>query len=111
MRDLNSSMMSKIKNAVVRGGKAKHWGRFFDFSPEQYRMHFETQFSGDMNWSNHGKLWQIDHIIPCASLPWDHIGDENYKKLWNYANLRPLLRSQNAAKSSKHDNKKHFLKK
>jgi hypothetical protein len=109
-RDMNASIFSKLRNAIIRSAKTKHWSRFFSESPEDYKNHIENQFSDDMNWSNHGSLWHIDHIIPCAALPWDSIEDDNYKKLWHTSNLRPCRIQENLSKGSKHDNKKFFTK-
>ena len=39
----------------------------FDYlccSIEEYIEYIESQFTGDMSWSNYGIIWQIDHILP-----------------------------------------------
>jgi hypothetical protein len=35
-------------------------------SIEELKLYLEQQFKPDMTWENHGILWEIDHIKPCA---------------------------------------------
>ena len=56
---------------------------------------------------NHGpydkkrRTWQIDHIIPQSSLPFDSFEHPNFKKCWALENLRPLEAMKNIKKSNK----------
>jgi hypothetical protein len=54
-----------------------------------------------MNWSNYGKLWHIDHIIPCAS--WDFKNSFDVYCCWNYRNLQPLHIYENKSKKNKYN--------
>lgn len=63
------------------------------------RKHIEKQFSNGMNWQNHGKLWEIDHITPISSF--DLTEKEEQKKAFNYTNLQPLIKWDNRSKGSK----------
>lgn len=63
------------------------------------RAYLEARFSGGMDWSNYGKMWEIDHIIPCAAF--DLTRPDNQRACFSYTNLRPLLRSENRRKHSK----------
>jgi hypothetical protein len=85
---------------------------------EEYIVHMEALFvhpdnlfNGKpwMNWENQGRYikeewddnnfltwkWQIDHIIPHADLPYTSMEDDNFKKAWSLANIRPLSAKQN----------------
>jgi hypothetical protein len=65
----------------------------------ELRAHLESLFTTDMNWSNYGKYWQIDHIIPVSIFNDDApVGIVN-----SLANLRPLFKSENNKKSNKLD--------
>lgn len=33
----------------------------------QLQCHLEKQFLDGMTWNNYGRMWHIDHIIPCSS--------------------------------------------
>lgn len=61
--------------------------------------HIESQFEPWMSWSNHGKLWHIDHIVPVAKF----LDDGNFDPAIVNAlsNLRPLCAKENMRKGSK----------
>lgn len=45
------------------------------------------------NWNNDNAstwVWHIDHIIPHSTLSYTSMNDENFRKCWSLANLRPL---------------------
>lgn len=54
-----------------------------------YKRYLEHHFEGDMAWENHGKLWQIDHIVPCYKF--DMINEKQQRECFNYKNTRPIL--------------------
>jgi len=56
---------------------------------EQAVEYLEKQFLPEMNWNNHGKIWEIDHIKPCASYNLEN--PEEQKECFNYKNLQPLF--------------------
>lgn len=56
----------------------------------------ETNFIGDMTWENQGKLWHIDHVIPCKMF---NLEDENQQRIcFNWSNMRPLYALENLKK-------------
>jgi len=66
---------------------------------EQCKQHIEQQFRPEMNWSNHGSYWEIDHIIPCDVY---NLEDEDQQKqCFHYTNLQPLTISENRSKKNK----------
>jgi len=56
---------------------------------EQAVEHLERLFLPEMSWNNHGKVWEIDHIRPCASYNLEVL--EEQKECFNYKNLQPLF--------------------
>jgi Zn ribbon nucleic-acid-binding protein len=68
-------------------------------SVEQCKYHIEQQFKPEMNWSNHGSYWEIDHIIPCDLFDLTDI--EQQKQCFYYTNLQPLTVSENRSKKNK----------
>jgi Zn ribbon nucleic-acid-binding protein len=68
-------------------------------SIEQCKYHIESQFKPEMNWSNHGSYWEIDHIIPCNSF--DLIDIEQQKQCFYYTNLQPLTIYENRSKKNR----------
>jgi hypothetical protein len=64
------------------------------------RRHIENQFSGDMSWTNRGKVWHVDHIIPISL--YENKNDANH-----YSNLRPMLAKINISRGNRI--KGHFV--
>ena len=63
---------------------------------EQVRNHLEKQFTSNMNWSNHGTYWHIDHIIPISYFD---LEDKTEQKIaFHYGNMQPLTVSDNLTK-------------
>ncbi len=67
------------------------------YTPEQLKQRMEYQFTPDMNWSNYGTYWEIDHKKPIAKFNVQtppHIANA-------LCNLQPLPVSINRQKSDK----------
>ena len=60
---------------------------------------FDFNFSSEMNWSNRGVYWHIDHITPCDSFDLEQ--QSEIYKCYNWTNLRPLEKTENIRKSNK----------
>ena len=64
------------------------------------KRHIETQFEGDMAWSNYGSDWQIDHVVPCNAFD---LSDETQRRTcFHHSNLQPLTPAQNHAKGAEY---------
>lgn len=68
-------------------------------SIDEYKIFLENQFKPDMTWENHGKLWEIDHIIPCSKFDLTNL--EQQKQCFNYINTQPLYKSENRSKGDR----------
>lgn len=75
--------------------KSKKFNQYIGCTPEVLFKHLESQFLADMNWTNHGKLWNIDHIIPITAAK----SAEHLAQLSHYKNLQPLYKIDNLIKS------------
>jgi len=61
--------------------------------------HLESTFKPGMTKENHGKVWHMDHILPCVSF---NLNDPNeQKKCFHYTNLQALFVHENLSKGSK----------
>ena len=78
--------------------------KFLSYTNLDAKKYIEKQFENGMTGENHGTVWQIDHIDPLAHLAYLGESDENFKKAWSLKNLQPLMRSDNASKSSIFEN-------
>lgn len=109
---LRINVSCAIAGALKRKGASKQGKsilNYLSYSFEDLKNHLESLFEPWMNWSNWGLYnatswdddnsvtwtWQIDHIIPQSDLLYLSLGDENFKKVWALANLRPLSAKQN----------------
>jgi len=64
---------------------------------DEFKQHLEKQFKPEMTWNNYGKVWEIDHIIPCFSFNLED--KEQQKQCFHYTNMRPLFKTTEKAKS------------
>jgi hypothetical protein len=64
---------------------------------EQLKYHIESQFKSEMNWSNHGIIWEVDHIKPISSF--NLMDVEEQKQCFNYMNMQPLFKTTEIAES------------
>lgn len=107
-REIQSVVSAIFRGCVVHKRNSKFWSNYFNYTPEEARKYLEKQFTEGLLWSNYNKIWEIDHIIPRAALPFNSVTDENFKKLWSLENLRPALLTDNRSKTSKYEDKKYF---
>lgn len=71
-------------------------------SLDEFKQHIKQQFLPEMTWDNHGKIWELDHIIPCSSF--DFSIEENLFKCFHFSNHQPLFTTTKIAKSFGYDN-------
>jgi hypothetical protein len=91
--------MSRRIRYELTSGKTKSTCDYIGCSIDYLKMYLESKFSSWMNWENYGKIWQIDHIIPCKS--WDFSKEFDNYCCWNYRNLQPLYITTNIIKKDK----------
>ncbi|AGC01926.1 intron encoded nuclease [Acanthamoeba polyphaga moumouvirus] len=61
----------------------------------------EFNFDENMNWTNYGSYWHMDHIKPCSSFNLDDILER--EKCFNWTNVAPMKASENESKHAKID--------
>jgi len=96
---LKENMSRRIRyelNTLLKGKKTKRTFEYLGCSIDELKKYLETKFTGNMSWDNYGKVWHIDHIIPCAS--WNLSDEFENNCCWNYRNLQPLYASENQSK-------------
>ena len=80
-------------NVRLKNYLKKKKGKTLDYigcNWETYINHLESQFTSKMTWSNHGKYWEVDHIIPLSK-----------GGTFHYTNTQPLTIQENRQKSNK----------
>lgn len=102
---LKCNIRSRILS-ILNSSKQHHTLDYLGYTMGELREHLEKQFKPDMNWDNHGTLWHIDHIRPCASFKFmNDDGTENFeavRECWKLDNLQPLYTLDNINKGSKY---------
>ena len=82
-----------------RAEKTKATFKLVGCTKEELRQHLASQFREGMTLENHGKVWHIDHIRPCASFD---LSDPNQAILcFHYSNLQPLFVDENRRKGDR----------
>ena len=77
---------------------------YLPYTMDVLKAHLESLWEPWMTWANYGALnplirtWQIDHVVPQASLPFDDFSHPNFLLCWSLTNLRPLESSKNIEK-------------
>lgn len=66
---------------------------------DDLKKHLENQFAKGMSWANHGRLWHIDHQIPCTKF--DLTKEEEVRRCFHFTNLQPLWARENLQKYNK----------
>ena len=64
---------------------------------EEFRNYIGKQFYPEMNWGNHGIVWEIDHIKECFRF--DLSKEEEVRECFHYTNMRPLFSTTEIAQS------------
>ncbi len=109
---LRTVVSSAINKALFKNNNSKNGKSCLEYLPysiEELKVHLEKQFDYWMRWDNYGSYkkgkwddndvstwtWQIDHIVPQASLPYLSMHENNFLRCWSLSNLRPLSSKQN----------------
>lgn len=84
-----------LRRYVIEGLLSSDYAPYFALDSKRMRNWFQMQFTEDMDWSNFGKKWQLDHIIPVVYF--DFAIKEEMKLCWNFTNLRvePIQQNKN----------------
>ena len=88
-------------NRMIRIAKTKKNTRRTEFflgtSFNDAKRRIESKFKKGMTWDNHGKVWEIDHIIPLSAFDFNR--EDNLKIANHISNLQPLFIFENRKKA------------
>lgn len=91
-----SRLRSVIKCRNI--SKQKTTIKYLGCSVQFFKRYIEVQFEKDMNWENHGKLWDIDHIIPIAY----ELSENDILSRFHWSNCQPMRRIYNLSKNNRY---------
>ena len=96
---LKINCRTRLYQALKGTAKSARTMELIGCNIEELWNHLESKFKPFMRKEDYGKLWQVDHIIPCASF--DLSDPEQQKKCFHYTNLQPLWTLENMKKGDK----------
>lgn len=88
-------LRTKLRRAMI-AGLTSSIEQLLACSLEEFRAHIASQFEAGMTWVNYGRVWELDHIEPCATF--NLLRPEEQAVCFHYRNLRPLFKRQNKIK-------------
>jgi len=91
------SVHDRLKNNLRRGRYTRRTEQINGLTQVQFMDWLSFNFKDNMCWSNYGSFWQFDLIIPASSF--DLTIEAQLLTCFNWNNIRPCLRSDNATKS------------
>ena len=75
-----------FRRYILEKQSTRQYAPFMGLDIETYRNYIELQFTGGLSWSNFGKSWQFEHIIPMSFF--DFSNHEDMALCWNFINIR-----------------------
>lgn len=98
-RKLAENFRSRICGVLKRAGTTKTDTSFsfLGCTANFFKDFLEHQFTPEMNWSNYGTYWVVDHVIPIASFQIQN--PDHLRNAFHYSNCRPLVDEDNSAKN------------
>jgi hypothetical protein len=95
---IKRNLRRRIHHVVKDNYKSAHTFDLIGCSPEEFKLHIESQFTEGMSWDNYGQYgWHIDHIIPCYKF--DLSCPEQQKQCFHFTNQRPLWAKDNLSRT------------
>jgi len=95
------ALRTRLRSALKRKSKSGHTLELLGCTIPELKKHLESLFLEGMTWSNYGKVWHIDHIIP-ISYPGESLVDPEWQRiLCSYKNLQPMFAKENMSKNNK----------
>jgi len=92
-------LRTRVWAALRRNVKSACTLELLGTTPDQLRMHLETQFRPGMTWENYGPVWHVDHRKPCASF--DFTDPAQQRECFHFSNLQPLFATENLSKGNR----------
>jgi hypothetical protein len=94
---IKDNLRSRFYNAITNQFKIQSIIDLLDCSVDELKHYLESLFKPEMTWENHGKIWEIDHIIPCSKF--NLTEEKQQKECFHYTNLQPLFKTTKIAES------------
>jgi hypothetical protein len=93
---LAKNLRCRVNHALKRNSKSAPTIALLGCSIEDFWIYLESRFEVGMTRENYGKVWEVDHIIPCAIFDLSKI--EHQRRCFHFSNLQPLFALKNRSK-------------
>ena len=93
---LKKLLRKQLHRALKGKNKSASTMTLLGCSIPHLKDHLEKQFLPGMTWENHGPVWHVDHMMPCASFDLSY--PEQQRQCCHYTNLQPLWGPENISK-------------
>ena len=94
---IKSNIRTRFYHSLKGTTKKSSVLSLLDCEIEFFIKYISEKFLPEMTWENHGEIWEIDHILPCASFDLTIL--EEQKKCFHYTNMQPLFSTTEIAES------------
>lgn len=94
-----STMRVRLNKVLDGNRKDKHTKEFIGCDLNTLIKWFEFLFTDEMTINNHGEIWHMDHVLPCATFDMED-GDEQ-SRCFHWSNIRPLIAIENLKKGDR----------
>jgi hypothetical protein len=94
---LRKLLRDRIFKTITRKKVTSKTKKLLGCTFEEFKQHLELQFKPEMNWENHGEIWEIDHIKPCTSF--NLLVEKEQQICFHYTNFQPLFKTTEIAES------------
>lgn len=104
-KDINFKLIKNLRNNILKklkSNKSQSSIKYLGCSIPKYKLYLESFFEKEMNWSNHGLIWEIDHVIPISNFNLER--EEEQFEAFNYLNTQPLFKTTKIAKDFGYQN-------
>lgn len=95
---INLRLHNNLNKLIHRSGYKGLMLRLVGCSRKDFIDFIESQFKVGMSWDNYGKIWHIDHIVPCSYF--DLTDEEEQRVCFNWRNTQPLFSKDNFSKGN-----------
>jgi hypothetical protein len=96
---LARTLRNRLYDTLKNGWKGSSALRLLDMNLDEFQIYVHGQFRPGMTWENHGPVWHLDHVRPCASF--DLSDPEQQKICFRWDNYQPLFARENLEKGDK----------
>lgn len=100
---IKSCLRNRLNKAVERDSKSASTIDLLGCTIPELKVHISKQLPEGVFWEDHGKKFEIDHIVPVSAF--DLLDSVQQRVCFHYTNLQPLSRKENLRKGAKYSDK------